>query len=145
MRDHGASHQEGALEIYVDHQIPRFLGYFPEQATIGTVGGGGVVDEHVDTAELRERVRDKALGVSGATHVSDERKDATPEALDLLGQAIKALPPEACFLKALLVLKDMLQRMGHHDHPGVRQARELFVKWRDAYEPSAAETETAQS
>src|SRR5262249_56059086 len=121
MRDHGAAHQERALEIDVDHQIPRFLGDFPEQATIGTVGGGGVVDEHVDPAELRERVRDKALGVSSAAHVSDQRKNATPEALDLPGEAIEALPHEAYFLEALLVLVACPAcRHVRHDDVGTR-------------------------
>ncbi len=38
-------------------------------------------------------------------------------------------------LKALLVLRDMIQRMGHHDHPVVDQAKKLFVKWRAEYQP----------
>lgn len=38
-------------------------------------------------------------------------------------------------LKALLVLRDMLQRMGHHDHPVIDQAKKLFVKWRNDYQP----------
>jgi hypothetical protein len=41
------------------------LGHFPEQTAIRAVRGGGVVDEHVDAAELRERVRDEALRVGG--------------------------------------------------------------------------------
>lgn len=38
-------------------------------------------------------------------------------------------------LKALLVLRDMIQRMGHHDHPVVGEAKKLFVKWRAEYVP----------
>ena len=41
-------------------------------------------------------------------------------------------------LKALLVLRDMLKRMGHHDHPVVNQAKTLFVKWRNEYQPETA-------
>jgi len=43
-------------------------------------------------------------------------------------------------LKALLVLRDMLQRMGHHDHPGVTRAKELFIRWRDEYQPEPKAT-----
>ena len=39
-------------------------------------------------------------------------------------------------LKALLVLRDMIQRMGHHNHPVVAQAKQLFVKWRAEYQPA---------
>lgn len=42
-------------------------------------------------------------------------------------------------LKALLVLRDMIQRMGHHKHPGVKQGMELFVKWKAEYQPAPKE------
>ena len=40
-------------------------------------------------------------------------------------------------LDALKILQEMLQRMGHHEHPGVQQGRELFNKWRAEYTPKA--------
>src|SRR6266436_5739889 len=43
-------------------------------------------------AESRQRLRDEALGVGGATHVAHEREDAAPQALDLRGQALEPLP-----------------------------------------------------
>jgi hypothetical protein len=65
---------------------------------------GRVVDEHVEAAEPRERLRDEALGVGGSTHVAHEREDAAPEALDLGGQALEPLPALADLLEALFVL-----------------------------------------
>ncbi|NNE90729.1 MAG: tetratricopeptide repeat protein [Verrucomicrobiales bacterium] len=40
-------------------------------------------------------------------------------------------------LDALKVLQDMLKRMGHLEHPGVEEAKQLFTKWRAAYTPEA--------
>ena len=48
--------RQPAVEIDIDHLTPRHLGYFPKQIAICTVESGGVVDEHVDTAELRKPV-----------------------------------------------------------------------------------------
>lgn len=41
-------------------------------------------------------------------------------------------------LKALKILQDMLQRMGHLDHPGVKKAKEVFAEWRQEYAAKAA-------
>jgi len=38
-------------------------------------------------------------------------------------------------LQALKILQDMLQRMGHHKHPGVAKGKELFIQWRSEYQP----------
>jgi|GEM_PF-782026 len=38
-------------------------------------------------------------------------------------------------LKALLVLRDMLTRMGHLDHPVIDEAKKRFVQWRAEYTP----------
>lgn len=40
-------------------------------------------------------------------------------------------------LKALLVLRDMLQRMEHLEHPGIDKGRQLFENWRAAYKPAS--------
>ncbi len=40
-------------------------------------------------------------------------------------------------LNALKILQEMLQRMGHHDHPGVAQAKASFNKWRAEYTAKA--------
>lgn len=42
-------------------------------------------------------------------------------------------------LQALKILQDMLKRMGHHDHPGVKKGKQLFVKWRSEYQPAPEE------
>ena len=42
-------------------------------------------------------------------------------------------------LKSLLVLRDMLQRMGHHEHPVVEQAKKLFTQWKSEYQPAASQ------
>ena len=42
-------------------------------------------------------------------------------------------------LQALKILQDMLKRMGHHDHPGVKKGKQLFVKWRAEYQPAPEE------
>ncbi|MEM0967963.1 MAG: tetratricopeptide repeat protein, partial [Verrucomicrobiota bacterium] len=42
-------------------------------------------------------------------------------------------------LKALLVLRDMIKRMGHHDHAVVTEAKKLFVTWRAEYVPEETE------
>ena len=47
-------------------------------------------------------------------------------------------------LKALLVLRDMLTRMGHHKHPVIDQAKKLFVKWRNEYQPEKAKGKEAK-
>src|SRR3989441_950402 len=121
VRDHGAAHQERALEIDIDDEVPRLLWHLPEQATIGTVRGGGVVDEHIDAAEPREGVRDEALRVGRAAHVADHREGTTPEALDLPGQALEALPPEPYFREPLLVLVPRpAGRHVRHDDIGAR-------------------------
>ncbi|MEM7699633.1 MAG: tetratricopeptide repeat protein [Verrucomicrobiota bacterium] len=39
-------------------------------------------------------------------------------------------------LKSLLVLQDMLKRMGHHDHPVITRAKQVFVEWRAEYQPA---------
>ena len=65
---------------------------------------GRVVDEHVDVIEPPQRLRDEALRIGGATHVSDDREDAAPEALDLVREALEALPAETEFLQPFLVL-----------------------------------------
>ncbi|MDF1861457.1 MAG: tetratricopeptide repeat protein [Verrucomicrobiales bacterium] len=36
-------------------------------------------------------------------------------------------------LKALQILQDMLKRMGHHNHPGVKKGKEVFAAWRQEY------------
>src|SRR5262249_16360109 len=57
-----------------------------------------------DAPELRERVRDEALGVGRTAHVTDEREDLAPEALDLSRQAVEALPAETDLREPFLVL-----------------------------------------
>jgi tetratricopeptide (TPR) repeat protein len=47
-------------------------------------------------------------------------------------------------LKALKVLQDMLKRMGHHDHPGVKRGKELFVKWRREFEATQGANPSAK-
>lgn len=47
-------------------------------------------------------------------------------------------------LKALLVLQDMLKRMGHLDHPGVEKAKEVFAAWRVDYAQKVKEMEGAK-
>ena len=104
MRDHGLAHQERALEIDVEHEVPGLFRHFPEQAAISAVRCGGVVDEHVDVIESGERLLDEALGVGGATHVTDECEHASADLLDLLREALEALPAETDFLQPFLVL-----------------------------------------
>jgi hypothetical protein len=104
VRDCGTAHQERPLQVDVDDEVPGFLRHVPEQTPIGTVGGGGIVDEHIDATESRERVRDEALGVGCAAHVSHQREDAAPQILDLPGQALETLPAETDFREPLLVL-----------------------------------------
>ena len=41
-------------------------------------------------------------------------------------------------LQALKILQDMLQRMGHHKHPGIAKGKELFLQWRGEYQPDPA-------
>src|SRR5436853_178689 len=104
VRDHGSAHQERALEVHVEHEIPRLFRYLPDQASIGAVGCRRVVDEHVDAAEPRERLGDEAFGIGGAAHVAHEREGAASQALDLRGQALEPLPALTDLFEPLLVL-----------------------------------------
>ena len=64
--------------------------------------------------------------------------ETTAEGPKLMGLCVAVLLKDTgsrSELKALLVLRDMLQRMGHHDHPVINQAKKLFVKWRTEYQP----------
>src|SRR6185369_86060 len=76
----------------------------PKQTTVGSMGRGRVVDEHVDAAEPRKRFLHEPLGVGGATHVALEREDSASEAFDLLGQAFQSRPAQADLLEPFLVL-----------------------------------------
>ncbi|MEM1441326.1 MAG: tetratricopeptide repeat protein, partial [Verrucomicrobiota bacterium] len=47
-------------------------------------------------------------------------------------------------LQALQVLQDMLKRMGHLDHPGVKKGKEIFAKWRVEYAEKVKNEEKAK-
>lgn len=47
-------------------------------------------------------------------------------------------------LKALQILQDMLKRMGHLDHPGVKKGKEIFSTWRVEYAQKVKEEAKAK-
>jgi hypothetical protein len=104
VRDHGAAHQERALEIDVEHEVPRLFRHFPDEPAIRAVRRGRVVDQHVDAAEALERLLDEPLGIGGSAHVADQREDAASELLDLGGEALEPFPARADLLQPLVVL-----------------------------------------
>jgi hypothetical protein len=63
-------HQEGALEVAVDHLVPGPLGLLQRGAVRHPAGPAGVVDQHVDgRADLGEHPVDGGLHVLAAGHV----------------------------------------------------------------------------
>ena len=55
----GFGHVEDALEVDVHHQVPVLLGHLEEQVV---AGDAGVVDQHVDPAELVDHALHGGLG-----------------------------------------------------------------------------------
>ena len=84
VRDHGARHQERALEVHVNDEIPRLFRHFPRQAPIGAVRRRGVVDEDVDATELVFRPVDDRLDLGRVSHVAAHAERPDPELDDEL-------------------------------------------------------------
>src|SRR5258708_12735127 len=52
------------------------------------LGDAGVVDQHVDSAELAHRTRDELLDLVVVTHVGTAVENAAPELFDLIGRGL---------------------------------------------------------
>src|SRR6266481_8998820 len=50
------------------------------------LGDAGVVDQHVDSAQLAHRTRDELLDLVVVTHVGAAEENAAPELFDLIGR-----------------------------------------------------------
>ena len=77
--------EESALEIHVEHQIPVALAHLEQRhARIHA----GVVDEHVDAAELADDLRDHRLRARGLRDVALDERGAPASATNLLGNLL---------------------------------------------------------
>ena len=58
--------REGALQVHLDHRVPLGLGHVDEHPV---AQDAGVVDQHVELAEARDRLPDQALGAGEVADV----------------------------------------------------------------------------
>src|SRR4029079_12289610 len=87
-RDHGLAHQERALQVDVEIEVPRLT-----RAGLDTPAGRdpGVVDEHVDPAERLDHLADDGLGARAVPDVADELAPAPPLPPERVGDVIEEL------------------------------------------------------
>ena len=79
LRDHRPASVELAGEVDVDTAAPFLVAYLVDGLAEGVLAGAGVVDQHVDLAELLDRRRDHRVDVLGARDVGRNDQALAPE------------------------------------------------------------------
>ena len=95
LRDHRATAVELAGEVDVDAAAPVLVAYLVDGLAEGVLAGAGVVDEHVEFAELLDGRRGHRIDVLGARHVGLDDQALAPE-LAHLGRGFFELLDRTC-------------------------------------------------